>query len=405
MTKVLEGVRVVEVSLYGFVPSAGAVLADWGADVIKIEHPDQGDPMRGLVVSGIRPEDVGLTFMWEIVNRGKRSVAIDLGVADGRQLLLDMVAEADVFLTNFLPSARRKLGIDVEDIMGRNPGIVFARGSGQGPKGPEADKGGFDAISYWYRTGISAAVTPPDHPMPIRMPGPAFGDVQSGMMLAGGIGAALAYRARTGQGVVVDVSLLAAGLWAMQPGVLGTQLTGADELPKPARVSLGNPLVNTYRTADGRFVALNMLQGDRYWADLCTAMGRPDLIDDPELATADLRAEHVDRCVAVLDDLFGRRSLAEWQDVLSRQDGQWDVVRVVREANDDTQALANGYVTPVTFDDGRVFNLVSAPVQFDETAPELRPGPALGAHTEEVLLEMGRSWDEIGHLKEAKAII
>jgi len=241
--------------------------------------------------------------------------------------------------------------------------------------------------------------------MPLRMPGPAFGDVQSGMMLAGGIGAALAYRERTGKGVVVDVSLLAAGLWAMQPGVLGTQLTGEDELPKPARVSLGNPLVNTYRTADGRFVALNMLQGDRYWADFCRALGREDLIDDPELATADLRAVNVDRCVAVLDDVFAEQSLAHWERALARQEGQWDTVRVVREANDDEQALANGYVKPVTFEGGRVLNLVSAPVQFDETAPELQPAPAHGAQTEEVLLEMGRSWEEIGRLKELGAII
>jgi crotonobetainyl-CoA:carnitine CoA-transferase CaiB-like acyl-CoA transferase len=404
MTKVMEGVRVVEVSIWGFVPAAGAVLADWGADVIKVEHPVQGDPMRGLRIPTLEPEKIGVTFMWEIVNRGKRDIGIDIGTHEGREVLLELVDTADVFLTNFLPAARRKLGIDVDDIMARNPRIVYARGSGQGPKGPDAEKGGFDAISYWFRPGVAAGVTPREAEWPVRMPGPAFGDVQTGMMLAGGVGAALAYRERTGKGTVVDASLLAAGMWAMQPGVVATQLTGEPDLPKRGRTDPNNPLANIYRTSDGRFIALNMLQADRYWPGLCHVFERDDLVTDPRFATHEARVASGDATIVLLDEIFDAKTLDEWRDILGRQEGQWDVVQTVRDVNDDVQAIKNGYLRPVEYPNGVKLSLVSAPVQFDETAPDLQPAPELGAHTEELLLELGHDWDDIVRLKSLGAV-
>jgi crotonobetainyl-CoA:carnitine CoA-transferase CaiB-like acyl-CoA transferase len=405
MTKVMEGVKVLEVALYGFVPAAGAALADWGADVIKIEDPAQGDPMRGVIMSGLTPEKTGFSFMWDIVNRGKRSVAVDLRTPEGLELLLEMVESADVFLTNFLPAARQRLGIDVDAVTARNPRIVYARGSGQGVRGPEAEKGGFDAISYWFRAGISSAITPTGSSYPFRMPGGAFGDVQSGVALAGGIGAALAYRERTGTGTVVDLSLLAMGMWAMQPGIVGSALADVEELPKPDRTRPYNPLSNAYRTSDGRFVALSMLQADRYWPRFCEVIGRPDLVEHPKFATAELRLEHVEECVALLDGIFGEKPLAHWREVLSQQEGQWDVVQTARELNADPQALANGYVQTVEYEGDRSLQMVSAPVQFGEQPPELRPAPEHGADTEAVLLEMGYDWERIIALKDKQAIL
>jgi len=405
MTKVMEGVKVVEVSLYGFVPAAGAALADWGADVVKIEDPVQGDPMRGVITSGLGPEKTGFSFMWDIVNRGKRSVGVDLRTPEGLELVLTMVESADVFLTSFLPAARRRLGIDVDAVMARNPRIVYARGSGQGVKGPEAEKGGFDAISYWFRAGISSAITPEGSPYPLRMPGGAFGDVQSGVALAGGIGAGLAYRERTGKGTVVDLSLLSMGMWAMQPGIVGSTLADVEELPKHDRTRPYNPLSNAYRTSDGRFIALNMLQADRYWPRFCEVIGRPDLVEHPKFATAELRLEHVEECVDLLDGIFAEKPLAHWREVLSQQEGQWDVVQTARELNADPQALANGYVQTVDYGDGRSLQMVSAPVQFGEEPPELRPAPEHGADTEAVLLEMGYDWEQIIALKDKKAIL
>ena len=206
MERVLEGIKVLEVSAWAFVPSAGAVLADWGADVVKVEPPT-GDPLRGLVNAGIGAEG-GPSFPWEAWNRGKRSIALDLKHPDARAIVLKAAAEADVFLTSYLPQTRRKLGLDIDDIRAVNPSIVYGCGTGQGSLGEESEKGGYDAISFWARGGVGSIVTPPGAERPIGQPGGAFGDSLSGMALAGGIAAALVRRARTGEGAVVDVALL-----------------------------------------------------------------------------------------------------------------------------------------------------------------------------------------------------
>jgi len=197
---VMDGVRVLEVAIYAFAPAAGAVLADWGADVVKVEHPEAGDPLRGLVAYGVKPGDGGVTYLWEVLNRGKRSIGIDIASDDGRELLLSLCEGADVFLTNFLAPARQRLGIDADAVTARNPRIIYARGTGHGPRGPDADKGGYDGVSFWARSGVSIAAMLPDALYPVALPGPAYGDIQSGAHLAGGIGAALFRRERTGRG-------------------------------------------------------------------------------------------------------------------------------------------------------------------------------------------------------------
>ncbi len=280
----LAGIKVVEVSMWAFVPSAGAVLADWGASVTKIE-PSTGDPMRWLNYAGIAPGTGGFTFMYEIFNRGKRNVAMDLGADGAVELLYKMIDDADVFLISLLPAARRRLKIDVDDIRARNPKIIYASGSGQGAHGDDSEKGGYDSISFWARSGIASAVTPDTMSHPLPMPGGAFGDGMSGAIFAGGIAAAIAQRERTGEGCVVDGSLLGAAMWALQPGIVGGTLIGVKELPKMSRNMVPNPLVNSYRTSDDRFVALCMLQGQRFWPGFCTAIGRPDLIEHPDFVS------------------------------------------------------------------------------------------------------------------------
>jgi crotonobetainyl-CoA:carnitine CoA-transferase CaiB-like acyl-CoA transferase len=404
VTKVLDGFRVLEVSMWGYVPSAGAVLADWGAEVVKVEHPT-GDPIRGLVLSGLDPAKTGVAFMWDIFNRGKRSVAVDVGHPDGRELILRLVERSDVFLTSFLPAARKRLGIDVDDVRRRNPRIVYATGSGQGPRGAESEKGGYDAISFWSRCGIASAATPPESEWPVGMPAGAFGDTLSGALLAGGIAAALGHRDRTGEAVTVDGSLLASGAWAMQTGIAGSAVLGMDEMPRRAREAMPNPLVNTYKTSDGRHVMLCMLQSDRYWEGFCTASGRPDLVSDARFATADARAANSADCVKVLDDLFSTRTLEEWREVLGSQEGQWDVIQRAGELPDDGQVRANGYIQDVGCSGAGTLPMVAAPIQFDRTPPDLRPAPELGADTEAVMLELGMEWDDIVRTKEAGAVI
>jgi crotonobetainyl-CoA:carnitine CoA-transferase CaiB-like acyl-CoA transferase len=404
MAKILEGVRVVEVALYGFVPSAAAVLADWGADVIKVEHPESGDPIRGLHSFGVRPTDGGVNYLWEVLNRGKRSVGVDLRNPGGHEFLMKLVDRADVFLTNFLGEARQKLHIETDDILARNPRIIYGRGTGVGPKGPEAQAGGFDGLTYWLRAGTALAARPAGYDYPIPLPGPAFGDIQTGMHLAGGVVGGLYNRERTGKGSVVDVSLLSSGLWAMQATMAGSYVTDQQQLVRSDRTRPQNPLTSSYRTKDDRFIGLAMLEADRYWPAFATTIGRADLVEHPHFVDAATRFANLGEVVATLDGIFIERTLDEWIPVLSAQEGPWTVVTSPREALDDQQAAANGYVQTLHYPNGATLPLVVSPVQFGEQPAELRSAPDHAAHTDEVGQELGLSWDELIELKTKGAI-
>ncbi len=296
----MEGVRIVEVAAWTFVPAAGAVFADWGADVIKVEHPVTGDPQRGLVAmsTGAGAPNVFV----EQPNRGKRSIAIDIATDAGRDLLYQLVASADVFLTNFLGPVRQRLRIDVDDLLAVNPRLIYVRGTGQGVNGPDADKGGFDMASAWYHAGIGYKLTPPGADAPVGQPA-AFVDLMGGMTIAAGIAAALFQRERTGANPVVDVSLFSVGAWIMSPDILTSHYLG-QSLPTPDRTSPPNPLVNSYLTQDGRWLVLVMLQADRFWPDLCQHLGHPELIDDDRFRDAAARLANRDECVQVLSEIF-----------------------------------------------------------------------------------------------------
>jgi crotonobetainyl-CoA:carnitine CoA-transferase CaiB-like acyl-CoA transferase len=396
-------VKVVELSMWAFVPAAGGILADMGAEVIKIE-PLEGDAARGLTVAGLPGGVEASFFMFEIFNRGKRSVAVDLRTEQGVSLLHRLLEDADVFLTNLLPASRRRLKVDVDDLRARHPGLIYAVGSGAGPRGPDAEKGGYDAITFWGRAGITSALTPASEDFPLSMPGPAFGDGTSGAVLAGGIAAAIAQKARTGKASVVDASLLSVGMWAMQPGIVCSTLMDRPELPLPHRAAAPNPIASSYRTRDDRVIVLCMLQSQRFWPGLCEVIGRPDLIHDPRFDTAEKRTDNVVECTEVLDAVFAERSLAEWKEILSRQDGAWDVIQKAGELVHDPAAMANGYVQRVDYGDGRTLAMVSAPVQFDGEPLQAAPAPAFAAHTDEVLAELGLSEEEIIDLKIAGVV-
>jgi crotonobetainyl-CoA:carnitine CoA-transferase CaiB-like acyl-CoA transferase len=322
----LDGVRVIELSMYAFGPSAAAVLADWGADVIKVVPPRVADPMMGTPVAGLPDKDVGVAFMWEIVNRGKRCIGLDISADDGRQVLLDLVARADVFITNLLPGARERFGIDPDDMFAVNDSLVYGRVSGHGPEGPQREAGGYDHTDFWARTGIAhAASMVADEFVP--QPGPAMGDVCAGAFLAGAIAAALYRNARTGRGGVVDVSLLSSGMWMCSPAIVASQLYGVDAIPRMRHADLPNPLVAAYATRDGRLIYLSGIQTEGHFENFCEVIGRKDLLDDPRFATSAGRLANRRACIAVLDEIFAGRDLAEWTRALRGLSTPWTVVQ------------------------------------------------------------------------------
>lgn len=397
--KPLEGVKIVEVAMWAFVPSCGGMLSDLGADVIKIEPPT-GDPLRGLRIGAITASATRqIDYSWESYNRGKRSITLDLKQEAGREVLMKLLEDADVLLTNLLPRARKAMKIDADTIRARFPDIIYAVGSGVGQNGPEQDKGGFDSITFWGRGGISATMTDPDAPYPVGLPGPAFGDTLSGSMLAGGICAALFKRATSGEASTVDVSLLGAAMWSMQRYICQSTADGIERFPKPDPDRPFNVLVGSYRTKDGKFLGLNMLQSDKYWARFCEVAGRPDMAIDPRFADAAARQENVEACMVEMRALLAGKTLAEWREILSGQEGQWDVIQNVGDIHRDVQVQANSYLQSVDYGDGTTIPMVSVPQQFDGEPMPARRSPELGADSDAILGSLGYSEDEIIDLK------
>lgn len=402
----LDGIRIIEVASWMFIPSGGSVLVDWGADVIKVEPLAGGDPQRGLVTSGLLPGGAGgVNFMIEQPNRGKRSIALDLTHEDGHEALMKLVETADVFLTNYLPPIRRKLKVDTDDIRARNPDIIIARGSGAGTKGPDAEKGGFDGASFWARGGVGSIMPEREDGWPPNQPGPAYGDVMGGLATAGAIAAALVKRERTGETSVVDVSLLATAMWQVSPLIIASKLFGFSKIPQGDRTKSPNPGVGVYRTADDRFISLILLQSDKHWDDFVARLGVPDMATDPRFCDSAARAQNAEECIARLDEAFGSQPLAYWKDALETFAGVWSPFQTLDELYEDPQVIANGYLPTMTAGNGDEVALVASPAQFDEEPIQVQRAPEHGEHTELLLIEAGYGWEHLAVMKESGAIL
>lgn len=390
--KVFEGVRVVELASYLFVPAAGAMLADWGADVIKIEHPERPDPQRSLVIAGMSQGDRPFDALMQQTNRGKRSLGIDVSTPDGYELLGILVATADVFLTNLLPDSRRRLRLDVDEVRAMNPNVVYVRGSGYGPAGADRNLPGFDGTTFWARGGAADNLTPAGAAEPTPLP-PAFGDLPGATAVAGAVAAGLFHRQRSGVPPVVDVSLLGVAVWGNSPAIIASAQRGGP-IPKTLREENVNPASLAYRTRDERFIKLSLFQSDRYFGRLCERLGVPELAADERFADSASRALHRRECIAALDEAFVQFNLEEIAERLADLGGPWSVVQTTYEVARDPQVLANQYLTGLDVA-GREVTVASSPWQFGETRYPLRPAPDHGADTDDILLELGLAQDAI----------
>ncbi len=390
--KVFEGVRVVELASYLFVPAAGAILSDWGADVVKIEHPERPDPQRNFVIADMSVGNAPFEPLMQQTNRGKRSIGLDVSTTSGHELLSRLIATADVFLTNLLPESRRRLRLEVDDLRAMNPNVVYVRGSGYGPAGEDRNMPGFDGTTFWARGGAADNLTPAGAAEPTPMP-PALGDLPGSTTVAGAIAAGLFHRERTGEPPVVDVSLLGVAVWGNSPAIIASAQRGGP-LHKTAREENYNPASLAYRTRDGRFIKLSLFQSDRYFGRLCELLDVPETAEDARFVDAASRAENARECIAVLDAAFAQFSLVEVTDRLANLGGPWSVVQTTYEVSQDPQVLENRYLAQVNVD-GHNITVAASPWQFGETRYRLRPAPEHGADTDAILLELGLEHDEI----------
>jgi crotonobetainyl-CoA:carnitine CoA-transferase CaiB-like acyl-CoA transferase len=394
----LEGVRVVELGVWVAGPGAAGILADWGAEVVKIEPPD-GDPARqfGRMLGG----DLPFNPPFELDNRGKRSIVVDLTTSAGRDIALQLIDRADVFVTNVRMDPLARLGLDPVPLAARNPRLVYAAITGYGMDGDDRDRAAFDVGAFWARAGIALMLTAPGADPPYQRGG--MGDHSVAMTAAAAVCAALLARDRTGRGQVVSSSLLRQGAYTVGFD-LNTALRFGAPIATPTRTTMRNPLISPYRDRDGRWFWLLGLEADRHWPSLARAVGHPEWLDDPRFATAADRGRNCADLLGLLDEIFATGTLDEWGRTLDREDMWWAPAHTIEEVIADTQMHASGAFVEVPDGTGTAV-MIATPADFSGTPWSVRSMPPdLGAHTEEVLRELGYDDAAIGALRDDGAI-
>jgi len=403
MAGALEGIRVIDWTIWQQGPVASMMLADLGADVIKIEERVGGDPGRGVLrAAGVDVSSMP-NFYFEAHNRGKRSLTLDLKKPEALKVVHRLVAQSDVFVQNFRPGAADRIGLGYEALRPHNERLIYAAGSGFGLRGPDAERPCMDYLGL-ARSGIMNAAGEPDHP-PLQVQG-AIADQMGGTMLAFGIMTALLHRERTGEGQMVDASLLGAMSW-LQGLSMASRLMLGNQLPRLPRASAFNPLWNHYRCADDRWIAFAMAQSDRWWADFARVLGKPEWADDERYAGMMARGANAAELVAELDAIFATQDSGEW---MKRLDDGGDFifcqVNSVSDLPDDPQVRANDLIAQVEHPNLGPLEMLNVPVGLSASPPTIQnSAPEFGQHTEEILVEeLGYSWEEVGALREREVI-
>ena len=392
----LEGVKVVEVTMFQQGPVAGMRLGDLGADVIKIEAKT-GDPGRGFMrIIGAMAGLTGHNYYFEHTNRNKRSIALDLKSKRGMEIFLRLIDSADVFLNNMSIEAPIKLGIGPDQLLARNPRLIYAQASGWGRKGPDANDLSFDYTGI-ARSGMMMSCDERGTPPTQILPG--IGDEIGGLMCAWGVTAALYAREKTGKGQVVDTSLMGSligmlGFIMAAPAILGR------EFPREMRATAGNPLYNHYRCKDDKWIAIAHLDPDRYWPKICKAVGIEGLQHDSRFNSIETRGQNAKELISILDQRFATKTRDQWVNILEEENCIFTPIQTPLEVSNDPQAIANHYFIDVHHPAWGKIKMVGFPWDFSET-PALwrREAPAFGQHTEEILLELGYSKEDIAKFR------
>ncbi len=406
MTGVLEGIRVIDMGHAVAIPAAGAMMADWGAEVIKVE-PLSGEMMRGLrgtlgVARVIKFDGGEVNWGVELVNRNKKGLAVDLKQDSGRDILCKLVRSADVFMSNYELSALKKLKVDYATLSQHNPGLIYALLTAYGTVGPDKDERGYDYSAAWARSGMQYLIGEPGSAPPPQRPG-LLDRVAAGY-IAAGILAALLHREKTGRGQELEASLYHTGVWTLssdiQSALMGTPM------PKHDRTKEANPLWNTYRTKDDRWLWLGIIQSDLQWPDFCQAIERPELENDPRFNTADNREQHCEELIRILDEVLASKNMEGWERRFREHNCIYGRVQTPLEVTDDPQAIANDFFAKMQHPAAGEMKLVNTPVKFCQNPASIKtPAPEVGQHTEEILLELGYSWEDIQQFKQQKVIL
>ena len=403
MTLPLDDITVIEVDNWMAAPSAGAVLADLGADVIKVE-PLSGDPMRGMGRPAKLPEDIkGYDFQFDVDNRGKRSIAVALDTDEGADLVRRLVSGADVFLCNLLTRRQARFGLDPDALFAVNPTLVHATLTGYGTEGPEAWRPGYDVTAFFGRSGLYDAMREGEQGV-VPMARPAQGDHTTGLALVGAILSALRLAERTGEGQVVETSLYETAVWTQASDYAIAAMDHAPLRPR-ARENLIVPTANRYPCGDGKWVVLNMPEASA-WPRLCRVIGREDWLDDERLQDVRGRFQHMPELVAGIDEALSGKTRDEWGEVFDEEGLIWGPVLGMHEVATDAQAEAIGLFPEISHDDIGSYRSVRMPMRFRNTNVGPRgPAPSIGQHSREVLLDLGLSDADIEVLIEQGAVL
>jgi crotonobetainyl-CoA:carnitine CoA-transferase CaiB-like acyl-CoA transferase len=384
-------------------PSTAAVLADWGADVIKLEDPNGGDPIRGMVTRTMNDPNAFVRPPYELDNRNKRSVAVDVRQAEGRDFAMRIIERADVFITSLRLDALERMKFDYASLSAGNPRLIYASLNGYGHRGPDRTRPAYDYAAAWARSGLMATIQEPGFPPPAQRP--AMIDHAAGLGLAGAISAALLAREKTGKGRDVTVSLFSMGLWMNATDLTIGLMTGRTP-ESESRTQRINPLWSSYRCRDDKWIYFVMVQADRFWKQFCEALGHREWIDDARFANASVRAKNCAAMTAAIDEVVATRAREEWAPILDRHELIWAPVQTDAEVLNDPQAHAIGAFAEIDHPNIKGIRVVNSPIEFGgiERKPH-HAAPELGQNTEEVALEVGLSWEDIARLKESRAIL